>query len=54
MKDLKKRMVKVKLLRYTEDGIKLIAESCRVSGIPENIKDEEIVRMIVEMITLVL
>jgi len=41
-------MVKVKLLRYTENGIKLVAESCRVSGIPENMKDEEIVKMIVE------
>jgi thymidylate synthase (FAD) len=41
-------MVKVKLLRYTRDGVKLIAESCRVSGIPEGISDEEIVRMVVE------
>ncbi len=41
-------MVKVKLLRYTPDGVKLIAESCRVSGIPPNIPDEEVVRMVVE------
>ncbi len=41
-------MVEVKLLRYTPDGVKLIAESCRVSGIPPNIPDEEVVRMVVE------
>jgi len=41
-------MVKVKLLRYTPDGVKLIAESCRVSGIPPEILDEEVVRMVVE------
>jgi len=41
-------MVKVELLRYTPDGIKLIAESCRVSGIPPNIPDEEVVKMVVE------
>ena len=41
-------MVKVRLLRYTPDGVKLVAESCRVSGIPENLSDEEIVRMVVE------
>ena len=41
-------MVKVKLLRYTPDGVKLVAEGCRVSGIPEGLSDEEIVRMVVE------
>jgi len=41
-------MVKVELLRYTPDGVKLIAESCRVSGIPPEIPDEEVVRMVVE------
>ena len=41
-------MVKVRLLRYTPDGIKLVAEGCRVSGIPEGLSDEEIVRMVVE------
>lgn len=41
-------MVKVKLLRYTPDGVRLVAESCRVSGIPEGLSDEEIVKMVVE------
>jgi thymidylate synthase (FAD) len=41
-------MVKVKLLRYTRDGVKLIARSARVSGIPESLGDREAVRMIVE------
>jgi thymidylate synthase (FAD) len=41
-------MVKVRLLRYTPDGVKLVAEGCRVSGIPEGLSDEEIVRMVVE------
>ncbi len=41
-------MVKVKLLRYTPEGVKLIAESCRVSGVPPDIPDEEVVRMVVE------
>jgi len=41
-------MVKVRLLRYTPNGVKLVAEGCRVSGIPEGLSDEEIVRMVVE------
>ncbi len=41
-------MVKVKLLRYTPNGVQLIAESCRISGIPPDIPDEEVVRMVVE------
>ncbi len=41
-------MVKVKLLRYTPDGVRLVAQGCRVSGIPEGLSDEEIVRMVVE------
>ncbi len=40
-------MVKVKLLKYTTDGVKLVANCCRVSGIPE-MDDEDIVRMVVE------
>jgi len=40
--------MRVELLRYTKDGIKLIAESCRVSGVPPQLKDGEIVRMVVE------
>lgn len=40
--------MKVELLRYTKDGVKLIAESCRVSGVPSKLSDEEIVRMVVE------
>jgi thymidylate synthase (FAD) len=40
--------MRVKLLRYTKDGIRLIADSCRVSGIPPELEDEEIVRMVVE------
>jgi thymidylate synthase (FAD) len=38
----------VKLLRYTKDGIKLVADSCRVSGLPPTMSNEEIVRMVVE------
>jgi thymidylate synthase (FAD) len=40
--------MRVELLRYTKDGIKLIGESCRVSGVPPHLRDEEIVRMVVE------
>jgi thymidylate synthase (FAD) len=40
--------VKVQLLRYTEGGVDLIAESARVSGVPEDLSSREIVRMIVE------
>lgn len=40
--------MRVELLRYTKDGIKLIADSCRVSGVPSTLSDEEIVRMVVE------
>ncbi len=40
--------MKVKLLRYTENGIELVARSARVSGIPEHLTNEEIIRMIVE------
>ncbi len=40
--------MKVKLLRCTENGVKLVAKSARVSGVPPGMGDEEIVRMIVE------
>ncbi len=40
--------MKVKLLKYTKGGVELIAKSARVSGVPENISDREIVHMIVE------
>ncbi len=40
--------MKIDLLRYTKDGVKLIAESCRVSGVPPQLSDEEIVRMVAE------
>lgn len=40
--------MEVKLLKYTEGGIELIAHSARVSGVPEDLPDSEIVRMIVE------
>ena len=39
--------MKVILLRYTPDGVKLIAESCRVSGVPSSFKDGEIINMVV-------
>ena len=41
-------MVRVKLLHYTKNGVELIANSARVSGIPEHLSDREIVRIIVE------
>ena len=41
--------MRVELLRYTQNGIELVARSARVSGIPEGISDREIVRMIVEI-----
>jgi len=40
--------MKVKLLRVTENGVELVARSARVSGVPEGLSDEEVVRMIVE------
>jgi thymidylate synthase (FAD) len=40
--------MKIELLRYTKDGVSLIAQSCRVSGVPAHLSDEEIVRMVVE------
>lgn len=40
--------MRVELLRYTQNGIELVARSARVSGIPEGLSDREIVRMIVE------
>lgn len=41
-------MVKVKLLRYTADGVRLIAGSARVSGLPKGLEDGRVVRMMVE------
>ncbi|RMF90500.1 MAG: FAD-dependent thymidylate synthase [Methanobacteriota archaeon] len=41
-------IVKVELITYTKDGIRLVAESARVSGVPPGMSDSEIVRMIVE------
>lgn len=40
--------MKVKLLKYTKGGVELIAHSARVSGVPEDVPDEEIIRMLVE------
>lgn len=40
--------MKVGLLKYTEGGVELISHSARVSGLPENLPDSEIIRMIVE------
>lgn len=40
--------MKVKLLKYTKGGAELIAHSARVSGVPEDVPDEEIIRMLVE------
>jgi len=40
--------MEVKLLKYTKGGVDLIAHSARVSGVPEDLPDAEIVRMIVE------
>jgi thymidylate synthase (FAD) len=40
--------MKVKLLKYTKGGVDLIAHSARVSGVPEDVSDEEVIRMIVE------
>lgn len=40
--------MRVTLLRYTKDGVRLIADSCRVSGIPPDLGNEEIVKMVVE------
>lgn len=41
-------MVKVELITYTKDGVELVAESARVSGVPPGMKDKDIVEMIVE------
>jgi len=40
--------MKVRLLKYTKGGVELVAKSARVSGVPEDLSDGEIVRMIVE------
>lgn len=40
--------MKVELLKYTKGGVELLTESARVSGVPESVKDAEIVRMLVE------
>jgi len=40
--------MKVKLINYTKGGIELVAKSARVSGVPSGLKNNEIVRMIVE------
>jgi thymidylate synthase (FAD) len=40
--------MKVELINYTKGGVELVARSARVSGVPENLKDTEIVKMIVE------
>lgn len=40
--------MKVTLLKYTKSGTDLIARSARVSGVPDTISDDEIVRMIVD------
>lgn len=40
--------MRVELLRYTENGVKLIADACRVSGVPRELSDWEIVKMVVE------
>lgn len=40
--------MEVKLLTYTKDGIELVANSARVSGVPDTLSDREIVRMIVD------
>ena len=40
--------MEVKLVTYTKNGIELVAHSARVSGVPEDMSDEEIVKMIVE------
>jgi thymidylate synthase (FAD) len=41
-------LLKVKLLRVTDDGVNLVANSARVSGVPESMDEKSIVRMIVE------
>ncbi len=40
--------MEVRLLRVTENGVELVANSARVSGVPETMNDGEIVKMIVE------
>jgi thymidylate synthase (FAD) len=40
--------MKVELLKYTEGGLDLVAHSARVSGVPEGLSSEEIIRMIVD------
>jgi len=41
-------LVEVELLAYTRDGVELVARGARVSGVPAEMSDAEIVRMIVE------
>jgi thymidylate synthase (FAD) len=41
-------IVKIELIKYTKQGIELIAESARVSGVPPGMSDADIVKMIVE------
>jgi len=40
--------MKVNLLKYTKGGVELIAHSARVSGVPVDVSDSEVIRMIVE------
>ena len=40
--------MKVRLLRHTENGVELVANSARVSGVPADMTDEKILRMIVD------
>jgi thymidylate synthase (FAD) len=40
--------MKVELLKYTEGGLDLVTHSARVSGVPEGLSKEEIIRMIVD------
>jgi thymidylate synthase (FAD) len=40
--------MKVKLLKYTKDGVDLIAHSARVSGVSKDVSRDEVIRMIVE------
>jgi thymidylate synthase (FAD) len=40
--------VEIELITYTKNGLELIAQSARVSGVPPGMSDAEIVHMIVE------
>ncbi|MCS4541177.1 MAG: FAD-dependent thymidylate synthase [Euryarchaeota archaeon] len=40
--------MEVELLHYTPNGLELITKFARISGVPDNIPDEEIVKMVVE------